>query len=1303
MFLSGCLAAILHGYAQPSLTQLKESIRKQRSENLYQLKLSSATQGALQFSPASRLAKKDLKTWLSSQLGLRTGKDELLKTPTVVRYASNIELEKYHQYYKGIKVEHGFVNLLSVAGKPTAAQLEFYSLNESITAVPKLTETEALAKATAFVGASKYVWEGYTGNNPDYKKPTGELVFVEDYFGKKGNLSLAYKFEVFAEKPLSRSYVYVSAANGSVLLVDRIIKHFAPDGDGEIKTQSVAANKTGVKKRIDEKTANNISGTAQTRYSNSQSIVTDNNGVASGKPFRLRQVRNGHDIVTLNYERRINSPGNDVLATDFTDDDNDWTTAENSANYDDAALDVQYAMQFISDYWKAIHGRNSWDNAGSEMRSFVHVRSANTPSSGYDNAFWSGSAMYYGDGTYYAADGSGNVNDATGFKPLTSLDVSAHELGHAVCQSTAQLVYQRESGAMNEGFSDIWAACVENYSGLPKYPFLIGEEIFPAGGALRNMQNPKQFSNPDTYGGQYWTRVTLAGCAIPGSSNDECGVHNNSGVLNKWFYLLTEGGSGTNDKSNSYNVSGLGFAKSEKIAFLLEQTLTPNADYAAARLAAINAAAALYGPCSNEVIQVTNAWFAVGVGESSNCSPAVEFMSTALSATEGDGIAGTCSSTKTVSVPVKLGTAATQQTDVQFQFSGTAVQGVNYTVASPSVSFNAGESGAKNLDLTILDNQTAQGNETIVLSYTINAHGGDATAGINNQTCTVTLTDDDALPLPVQAAPITTDTLLYENFEASPAGTAFPVGWDGAQAFSGGGSTINKWVIGTGASLNGNAAYVSKTPGATNVYAYADNSYTDRLLRMRKINTTGYGNLNLSFVYKTGGEVDSLDPGNLDPNYMAALWDYGRVVYNQTGTGTSYTTLFNTPANDYFAFYGNGVALKNFGPSQLPSSLENKAAVYLGFRWKNDDSLGNGLPFAVDDILVTGRTKGTSIETAANGSNSVRALPGSSNTYIASNGGTALLAKLSNLSQTISCLTATVTEAGSGRTVVHTGNGDFFRTQKIIQLTPGSPNSTATYKATLYFTASDLSAWSSAEIPQLKILKVKDGVDLNGTLDPTNSVVVTPSFTDNSVDGYYTYTGSFTGFSQFMLVSPTFTLPVNLLSFDAVPQKSSVALSWATASETGNKGFAVERSVSGNDYKVVGWVAGAGTTSGASHYQFVDEKVQPGIVYQYRLKQVDNNNNFRYSAVRQVRLADEAITIAIGPNPAKNNLRIIVTGAVHSADISLLNAKGQQVAKWKGANLSAGYEAAVGNFARGIYTVVVHLPEGDKTAQVVLQ
>jgi Zn-dependent metalloprotease len=130
------------------------------------------------------------------------------------------------------------------------------------------------------------------------------------------------------------------------------------------------------------------------------------------------------------------------------------------------------------------------------------------------------------------------------------------------------------------------------------------------------MSNPNQFSQPDTYGGTYWVNTTSC---TPTNNNDQCGVHTNSGVLNFWFYLLSQGGSGTNDISNAYNVTALGIDKAAAIAYRTNTVyLTSTSNYANARTYAIQSAVDLYGAGSQEVISTTNAWYAVGVGAAYN-------------------------------------------------------------------------------------------------------------------------------------------------------------------------------------------------------------------------------------------------------------------------------------------------------------------------------------------------------------------------------------------------------------------------------------------------------------------------------------------------------------------------------------------------------------------------------------------------------------------------------------------------------------------------------------------------------------
>jgi Zn-dependent metalloprotease len=364
---------------------------------------------------------------------------------------------------------------------------------------------------------------------------------------------LAWKFNVYAQQPVSRAFIYVDARSGEVVLQDNIIKHAA------------------------------ATGTFATKYSGTQSSATS----TTTGGYYLREATRGSGIETYNCRK-----GNSYTsAVDFVDADNNWTEY-NNANFDNAALDAHYGAQSTYDYFKNVHARNSYNNAGAKIKSYVHFDDTPGDGKGYENAYWNGQVMTYGDG-------------ATRFDPLTSLDVAAHEIGHAVCSSTANLTYSNESGAMNEGFSDIWGACVEYYKDPTKQTWLIGEDIDKVRPSLRSMSNPNAEGQPDTYKGTSWYTGT----------GDNGGVHTNSGVLNHWFYRLAVGGSGTNDLGTAYNVTAIGIDAAAKIAYRTESVyLTASSNYAAARTYSIQSAKDLYGAGSAQEIAVTNAWSAVGVG-----------------------------------------------------------------------------------------------------------------------------------------------------------------------------------------------------------------------------------------------------------------------------------------------------------------------------------------------------------------------------------------------------------------------------------------------------------------------------------------------------------------------------------------------------------------------------------------------------------------------------------------------------------------------------------------------------------------
>lgn len=465
--------------------------------------------------------------------------------------------EKHQQYYNGIKVEHGTYSIHARSNAIESMSGNYIPI-KGVLVTPNLSESAALESALLYIGAQLYKWQ-LPGEEAWIKEdmqdpeasflPEGELVIVEDYYGDMSP-KLAWKFNVYAQEPLSRDYVYIDAENGKVLFKDPIIKHA------------------------------NVVGAADTRYSGNRSIMADSNNGA----FRLRESRgtnSGIQTFDLNTGTSYSS------AVDFVDNDNNWTSAEwNNAQKDNAALDAHWGAENTYDYFLIKHNRNSYNNNGALLRSYVHY------STNYDNAFWDGTRMTYGDG--------GSV-----FSPLTAIDVCGHEIGHGVCEYTANLVYANESGALNEALSDIWGACIEYFAAPEKNTWLLGEDIMQNGGALRSLVNPNAFNDPDTYLGTHWYSGT----------GDNGGVHTNSGVLNYFFYLLVNGGSGTNDIGNSFGVTGIGIENAAKIVYRAESVyMSSNTNYSQTRTHMIQAATDLFGAGSAQVIATTNAMHAVGIG-----------------------------------------------------------------------------------------------------------------------------------------------------------------------------------------------------------------------------------------------------------------------------------------------------------------------------------------------------------------------------------------------------------------------------------------------------------------------------------------------------------------------------------------------------------------------------------------------------------------------------------------------------------------------------------------------------------------
>ncbi len=254
----------------------------------------------------------------------------------------------------------------------------------------------------------------------------------------------------------------------------------------------------------------------------------------------------------------------------------------------DTAIDSAHTNAgHVYDYYSSVFGRDSYDGSGATIYSTAHY------SSNYNNAYWDGSQMVYGDG------------DGSTFSSLSkALDVVAHELTHAVTERTANLTYSNESGALNEALSDIEGASCEAWvdGSANSNTWKIGEDVYTpgtSGDALRYMNDPAAAGDRDYYPDRYT------------GSSDYGGVHTNSGIANLAFYLLSQGGTHPRGKT-SVNVPGVGIVHARAIFYrALTVYMTSSTNFQGARNATAQAATDLYGSSDANAVQA--AWDAVGV------------------------------------------------------------------------------------------------------------------------------------------------------------------------------------------------------------------------------------------------------------------------------------------------------------------------------------------------------------------------------------------------------------------------------------------------------------------------------------------------------------------------------------------------------------------------------------------------------------------------------------------------------------------------------------------------------------------
>ena len=385
-----------------------------------------------------------------------------------------------------------------------------------------------------------------------------------------------YFYEVQSIRDASRPVRWVDAATGTTLKSFNALAHGEGIGvKGDKKTISTTRTTTGTYRLASQ----------DNRQRTLDAFNTGQNGV----PFRFATMTDANDV---------------------------WDLPGNSSPGQAAGVDAHYYAGVVDDFYADTFGRDSIDDNGLQIVSVVHFGQA------YCNAFWNGAYMTYGDG-----------NGTTCKSLAGGLDVDGHELTHGVTEYTSGLIYENESGALNESFSDIMGNTIEFYADRNKLDpaakpdWLIGEDVINTPGdptpGFRNMGDPKQDGDPSHLSQAYTGEA------------DNGGVHSNSGIPNHAYYLTVNGGRNASCEANAYHpvlltgeaakdcsivVDGLGVDKAAQVYYAGFTSLPEYANYCDARNATVAVAKAT-SKADGETMgktykQVRAAWDAVGVHES---------------------------------------------------------------------------------------------------------------------------------------------------------------------------------------------------------------------------------------------------------------------------------------------------------------------------------------------------------------------------------------------------------------------------------------------------------------------------------------------------------------------------------------------------------------------------------------------------------------------------------------------------------------------------------------------------------------
>jgi Zn-dependent metalloprotease len=468
-----------------------------------------------------------------------------LSLKTVISDDQAFDTYRFQQMYQGVPVNGGELLVhVKNASMVTAINGRIFP-DIDVDPNPYLDKNAIIDLAIKMTDATKFRWEDPLAEDLLDKTAAFKSWYPDpklEIFYKNNQYYLVYHVMIAVDKPEPANWEYfIDAQTGELIHKRNSLYTGATTGSGVL--------------------VNGQTVTLQTYYYNGTYYLYD-----TSKPMNS----SGGQIRTYVYTSSL--PG-----SYSTDSNNNWNSSSQRAE-----VSAHYYAGLVYDYYYNTHGRNSYDGNGADLVSTAHY------GTNYNNAYWNGSQMVYGDG------------DGSTFIALSgALDVVGHELTHAVTERTANLAYENQSGAINESMSDVFGAMID------RDDWKIGEDVYTpgvAGDALRDMQDPTMgiYDPNNPFGGGQPAHMDQY-ANLPNTQNgDYGGVHINSGIPNKAFYNVA---------------TSIGKSAAEKIYYrALTQYLTQYSNFDDLRNAVLQACSDLYGTTDGKYTAIQDAFAAVGIG-----------------------------------------------------------------------------------------------------------------------------------------------------------------------------------------------------------------------------------------------------------------------------------------------------------------------------------------------------------------------------------------------------------------------------------------------------------------------------------------------------------------------------------------------------------------------------------------------------------------------------------------------------------------------------------------------------------------